>query len=92
MFVKIRLKSLYNKMYLDSIIIVMLISSCTSSTRLPLEVFQHHPTEHHHHHRLNHNSGNFHRKKIADFTTLKILYQIGVSYINKTTVQYISKK
>ncbi|KAJ8980715.1 hypothetical protein NQ317_019209, partial [Molorchus minor] len=68
-------------MHLDSIFILILAHSCVQSTRLPLEVFQRHPTEHHHHHRTtNFNlGGNFHRKKIIEYTTLKILYQIGES-------------
>ncbi|KAJ8923709.1 hypothetical protein NQ315_010290 [Exocentrus adspersus] len=68
-------------MNFDSISILVLVISCVQSTRLPLEVFQRHPTEHHHHHRLNtHNlGGSFHRKKIPEYTTLKILYQVGES-------------
>ncbi|XP_019865505.1 protein giant-lens [Aethina tumida] len=64
-------------MYLESVIFVVLLS-CTVSTRLPLEVFQHQPQEHHHHHRL-HNTGNFHRKKVQEPSTMKILYQVGSS-------------
>ncbi|KAH0819268.1 hypothetical protein GEV33_003519 [Tenebrio molitor] len=47
-------------------------------SRLPLEVFQHHPTEHYvHHHRLNHNIAGLHRKKNINLTNIKVLYQIG---------------
>lgn len=68
-------------MYLDSIRILVLVISCVQSTRIPLEVFQRHPTEHHHHHRLNNHNlgGTIHRKKVPEYTTLKILYQVGVS-------------
>ncbi|CAH0562692.1 unnamed protein product [Brassicogethes aeneus] len=68
-------------MYLEGLTFFVLFFSCTLSTRLPLEVFQHQPSEqHHHHHRINHNSANFHRKKTHDDSgPVKILYQVGNS-------------
>ena len=79
-------------MYFESVVVLVLFSIQCICSRLPLEVFQHHPIEHYvHHHRLNHNAG-FHRKKNIDFDNVKILYQIGVSiFVHlkfKTTFSY----
>ncbi|CAH1377735.1 hypothetical protein MTP99_019148 [Tenebrio molitor] len=67
-------------MNFESIVILVFFSIHCLCSRLPLEVFQHHPTEHYvHHHRLNHNIAGLHRKKNINLTNIKVLYQIGTS-------------
>lgn len=78
-------------MFLRRIVIVFVFISIGSCTRLPLEVFQHQPTEHYlHHHRLHNsnNGNNFHLKKITDLSTVKVLYQVGVSKSKPNNIYY----
>lgn len=66
-------------MYFELAVVAVLVSWCSSS-KLPLEVFQHQPNDHHiHHHRIAHNTTPTHRKKTLESSSVRILYQVGVS-------------
>ncbi|XP_060536819.1 protein giant-lens [Cylas formicarius] len=67
-------------MYLEGLAALVFLNIC-ASTRIPLEVFQRHPSEHRHHHRISpFVESSIERKKLQEHAVIKkVLYQIGSS-------------